>query len=129
MDSNFQFRDTSPPPTAWAPSFGGVWRLFKPPQRLYRFAEADDCSDDTRADGQSAPTRTKPPNRCRSRAELKVRIHSAPAASPMRTRPTAAAAEARLGDATVQGRATSVQACQCPPKRSSARPLIRLERT
>jgi hypothetical protein len=24
MDSNFQYRDTSPPRTAWAPSFGGV---------------------------------------------------------------------------------------------------------
>jgi hypothetical protein len=26
---------------SWAPSFGGVWRLLKPPQRLHRFAEAD----------------------------------------------------------------------------------------
>src|SRR4051812_49108775 len=37
-----------------------------------------------------------------------VRIRLAPAASPMRTRPTAAAAEARLGDATVQGPASRV---------------------
>ena len=27
LDSNFQFRDTSPPPTVWEPSFRGEWRL------------------------------------------------------------------------------------------------------
>jgi hypothetical protein len=47
MDSNVQFRDVSLQPTASARSFGREWRLLKPPQQLYRFAEADDCSDDT----------------------------------------------------------------------------------
>jgi hypothetical protein len=42
MDSNFQFRDTSPRPRAWAPSFGSKRRPLKPLQELYRFAEADD---------------------------------------------------------------------------------------
>jgi len=32
-----------------AESFGDEWRPFDPPQQLYRFAEADDCSDDTAA--------------------------------------------------------------------------------
>jgi hypothetical protein len=29
MDSNFQFRDASQPPTAWAPSFDGDTRLLE----------------------------------------------------------------------------------------------------
>ena len=79
MDSNFQFRDASPP---GAPSFGGEWRLLEPPQQLYRFPEADDSPRMIRrADDRSTPTRTKPRNRCLSRAELKVRIHSPPAES------------------------------------------------
>ena len=50
MDSKFQFRDASPPPTAWAPSFrAGEWRLLEPPKQLYRFAEADDRSGDSPA--------------------------------------------------------------------------------
>src|SRR3954466_15995225 len=42
--SIFQFRDASPPPTAWPSSFGDERRLLDPPQQLYRFAEADNCS-------------------------------------------------------------------------------------
>jgi hypothetical protein len=49
MDSNCQFRDASQPPTAWAPSCNGDDSLLETPQQLYRFAEADDCSDDTAA--------------------------------------------------------------------------------
>ena len=50
MDSKVQFRDASPPPTAWAPSFrAGEWRLLEPPKQLYRFAEADDRSGDSPA--------------------------------------------------------------------------------
>ena len=44
MDSNFQFRDISPP---GAPSFGGEWRLLESPQQLYRVPEADDAPDNT----------------------------------------------------------------------------------
>ena len=56
MDSKFQFRDASPPPTAWAPSFrAGEWRLLEPPKQLYRFAEADD-----RSGGSAAPTVDRP---------------------------------------------------------------------
>jgi hypothetical protein len=47
MDSKIQFRDASPRPSAWAPSFDGEWWLLEPSQQLYWFAEADDCSDDT----------------------------------------------------------------------------------
>jgi hypothetical protein len=47
MDSKIQFRDASPPPSAWAPSFDGEWWLLEPSQQLDWFAEADDCSDDT----------------------------------------------------------------------------------
>jgi hypothetical protein len=43
MDSNFQFREPSPRSRA----FGDEWRVIDPPQQLYRFAEADDRSDDT----------------------------------------------------------------------------------
>jgi len=50
--------------------------------RSIAFAEADDCSDDTAAPTVDRPqTRTKPRIRYLSRAELKVRIHSPPAAS------------------------------------------------
>jgi hypothetical protein len=37
-------RCLSPPATPWAPSFRSEWRLLEPPEHLYRFAEADDCS-------------------------------------------------------------------------------------
>jgi hypothetical protein len=43
MDSKIQFRDASPPPSAWVPSFNGEWWLLEPSQQLYWFAEADDC--------------------------------------------------------------------------------------
>jgi dienelactone hydrolase len=57
MDSKIQFRDASPPPSAWAPSFDGERWLLEPSQQLYWFAEADDCSDDPgRAEGRSAST-------------------------------------------------------------------------
>src|SRR5215469_3565033 len=69
-------RHPPPPPIASAPSFGGEWRLLEPPQQLYRFAEADKCSDDTSRRRSIGPTRTKPRNSRLSRAELKVRIHS-----------------------------------------------------
>src|SRR5204862_5242103 len=49
MDSKIQFRDASPPSSAWAPSFDGEWWLLEPSQELFWFAEADDCSDDTAA--------------------------------------------------------------------------------
>jgi hypothetical protein len=55
MDSKIQFRDASPPPSAWAPSFDGEWWLLEPSQQLYWFAEADDYSDDT-----AAPTFDRP---------------------------------------------------------------------
>src|SRR5215472_12522629 len=51
-----------PPPTASAPSFGEEWRLLEPPQQLYRFAEADNCSYDTPRRRSIGPTRTKPRN-------------------------------------------------------------------
>jgi hypothetical protein len=86
MDSKFQFRDASPPPTAWAPSFrrvsgGSLSRrnsfIGLPSRRpLGRFR---------RADYRSAPTRPKPRNRCLSGAELKFRIHSPPPTSLLRT--------------------------------------------
>jgi hypothetical protein len=47
MDSKIQFRNASPPPSEWAPSFDAEWWLLEPSQQLYWFAEADDCSDDT----------------------------------------------------------------------------------
>jgi len=84
MDSNFQFRDA--PPTAWAPSLGGEWAPRAAENRSIGFAEADDCRDDTVAPTVDRPqTRTKPRNRYLSRAELKVRIHSPPAKSLLRT--------------------------------------------
>jgi hypothetical protein len=49
MDSKIQFRNASPPPSEWAPSFDAEWWLLEPSQQLYWFAEADDCSDDTAA--------------------------------------------------------------------------------
>jgi hypothetical protein len=56
MDSNFQFRNPSPPSRA----FGDEWRVLDPPQQLYRFAEADDRSDDTVARCWSpSPPRTR----------------------------------------------------------------------
>jgi hypothetical protein len=86
MDSKFQFRDASPPPTAWAPSFrrvsgGSLSRrnsfIGLPSRRpLGRFR---------RADYRSAPTRPKPRNRCLSGAELDFRIHFPPAESHERT--------------------------------------------
>jgi hypothetical protein len=82
MDSNFQFRDASPQPTASARSFGGEWRPLERRQQLYRFAEADDCSDETphrRVDrpqlGRSLETAAY------LSAELKVRIQFPPAES------------------------------------------------
>jgi len=47
MDLKIQFRDDSPPPSAWAPSFESEWWLLEPSQQLYWFVEADDCSEDT----------------------------------------------------------------------------------
>src|SRR5438045_2864167 len=45
--SNFRFREPSPHSRA----FGDEWRVLDPPQQLYRFAEADDRSDDTQQHG------------------------------------------------------------------------------
>ena len=61
MDSKFQFRDASPAPKALAPSFGGEWRRRQPPQELDRFAEADDCSDDTAAPRIARPQLRRSP--------------------------------------------------------------------
>jgi len=50
MDSKFQFRDASPPPTAWGAFISaGEWRLLEPQKQLYRFTEADDRSGDSAA--------------------------------------------------------------------------------
>src|SRR6516162_1539791 len=82
MDSNFQFRDASPPPIARMPSFAvssgsfGALQLY-----WFRLAEADECSDDTLHRLPIAPTRTKLRQLRLSRAELKVRFHSSPAES------------------------------------------------
>ena len=55
-----QFRDASPPPSAWAPSFDGEWWLLEPSQQLYWSAEADDCSDDRRSIGLNSAEASKP---------------------------------------------------------------------
>ena len=56
VDSKIQFRDASPPAKQRGHIyFGGEWRLFGPPKQLYRFAEADDHSDDS-----AAPTVDRP---------------------------------------------------------------------
>ena len=54
-----QFRDASPPPSAWAPSFDGEWWLLEPSQQLYWSAEADDCSDDRRSIGLNSAEASK----------------------------------------------------------------------
>src|SRR5262249_59003734 len=56
VDSKIQFRDASPPAKQRGHLyFGGEWRLLGPPKQLYRFAEADDRSDDS-----AAPTVDRP---------------------------------------------------------------------
>jgi hypothetical protein len=65
-------------------------------RQLDRYAEAGNCSDD-RCAGRSAPTRTNPRNCCLSRAELNVRIHSAPAQSLRTIGSPASAAVADAG--------------------------------
>ena len=82
MDSKFQFRDASPPPTAWAPSFrrmsGGSWSRRNSSIGLPRPTTARVIPPPGH---RSAPTRSKPRKRL-SGAELKFRIHSPPAESP-----------------------------------------------
>jgi hypothetical protein len=80
MDSNFQFRNASLPPTAAFISEMSGGSLDAPLQR-YWFAEADECSDDTPRRLSNGPNRARPRKRWLPRAELKVRIHSPPAAS------------------------------------------------
>ena len=65
MDSNFQFRDASPPPRAWAPSFGSERWPLKPPQGLCRLPRPTTVRM-ILPDGRSALTRTRPRSRCLS---------------------------------------------------------------
>jgi len=56
MDSKFQFRDASRHRQQRGRlHFGGEWCSLSPPKQLYRFAEADD-----RSDNSSAPTFDRP---------------------------------------------------------------------
>jgi hypothetical protein len=87
MDSKFQFRGASPPPTAWASFISAM----SGGSLSYRSSSIGFAGADNRSDDSAAPTIGRPRpdpaprNRCLTGAELTFRIHSAPAVSPSLT--------------------------------------------